>query len=261
MHKSYFFYCLFILFNSCNEIHPNGEVKDFHVGSKNVHKFNGFTITTPANWHTNKTQGKPIDYEQHIFTNDTDFITILIGTHIPFIGDEDTSIYYMAIDTINGMRANVIIPKPGKKGNIGLNIYHIEESNPYTFKTKVIVYTSPTFNPKIFLGILKTLCYTKSDTLNNPPLYSSKFKYSPNESAGFCFNQYCKPCHDVDRNIVGPSFSSIRGKRSVQWIQAYLTNRKLVLNPKRTKPRNEVNCPEIHDLNPDQIRILIDIIK
>ena len=179
--------------------------------------FGAFKLKVPAGWNEIKEQG--IDSYVGGITNKKDTLWFEYGPYCVRLGEGDYA-NRMAVDTINGLIAEVSIPNDSTKGYLSLRINHVNENIKFIMYGKRI-------NVDTGLKIFKSIVFKESDTSKNSPLTINKFSKSLSQSGENLFKSNCAPCHKVFIDFTGPSLFNLFDIRSREWLYQFLTNRKL----------------------------------
>ena len=199
-------YILFLILFSCNQNTNKFKILDFGT----------FKLTTPYEW--NKIERQGIDSYVGGLTNGTDTLWFDYGIYGANL-HQDTFPNKFAIDTVNGLPAEISIPKISMKGFYSLYISRVNENN------KFILYGQVTNGQGVIVPIFKSLIFKESDTANNPPLTEDKFSKTLRGTAGSLFKNNCAMCHKINFDFTGPALKDVFTTRNKEWVYLFLTNR------------------------------------
>lgn len=219
--------------------------------------FGSFKLTTPHNWIIIKEKG--IDSYVGGLTNGKDTLFFDYGWYSPSVGDEDPLKHKLAIDTVNGLIANIVIPNKDGDGQIAMSISQFKDE-----QDKFIIGGTNIYGTDTILKIFKSLRFPESDTTNNPTLTMTKFASNPTGSGKQLFQMNCNSCHLKDRVMVGPALSDIKTKRTFEWTYKFLTDKNSLKNNSafRNLTKNqEVNCMEFPKLTKQELQLILDYIN
>lgn len=111
------------------------------------------------------------------------------------------------------------------------------------------------------MNIFKSIQFDESDTTLNPILTIQEFNLIPTGSCKYLTKNYCASCHIKNDNYIGPNLKGILSKRSMNWIQRYLTAREsLKLKVEPTK-KDKFRCVEIKSLSYEVIDWIINFLN
>jgi hypothetical protein len=219
--------------------------------------FGSFKLTTPHNWTIIKEKG--IDSYVGGLTNGKDTLFFDYGWYSPSVGDEDPMKHKLALDTVNGLVANIVIPNKDGDGQIAMSISQFKDE-----QDKFIIGGTNINGTDTILKIFKSLRFPESDTTNNPQLTTTKFTSNPTGSGKQLFQMYCNSCHLKDRVMVGPALSDIKTKRTFEWTYKFLTDKNSLKNDtafRNLTKNQEVNCMEFPKLTKQELQLILDYIN
>lgn len=233
----------------------------FSCGNKNekpwiILDFGGFKLNTPADWTIIKLKG--IDSYVGGLTNGRDTLIFDYGWYSPTIEAEDTAKYKMAIDTVNGLLAAIVIPRVDGKGIIAMSISNFNDKN-----NRFYIGGGNIKNTELILRIFKSLRFPESDTTKNPFLTMEKFVFlQPIGSGRALFKINCARCHyeEGPSILVGPPLEHIKSKRTVEWTFKFLSNRESLANDTafiNLTRGNDFHCPTF-GLTKEEVRQILD---
>jgi hypothetical protein len=219
--------------------------------------FGSFKLTTPETWKIVELKG--IDSYVGGLTDGKDTLFFDYGWYCPSVGDEDFKTHKFAMDTVNGLLANIVIPNEDGKGSIGMSISHFKDE-----QDKFIIGGTNINATDTILQIFKSLKFPESDTTKNSILTLEKFVSNPTGSGKQLFTNNCSSCHMKDGFIVGPPLKTIKTKRTFEWTYKFLTDRKSMQNDKEflklTKGK-EYHCMEFKTLTKKELQLIIDFLN
>ncbi|MBK6545019.1 MAG: cytochrome c [Saprospiraceae bacterium] len=217
--------------------------------------FHFFTLTTTIDWYKIELEG--IDSYAGSITNKIDTFSFNYGWYSSSVCDEiDPVNHRLSKDTVNGLIAYIIIPLIEGHGKIGMSIEKFKDT-----KHKFVISGRNITRTKDILKIFKSIEFSESDTTMNPILTLQKFNMIPTGSGKHLFKKYCAICHLINDNFTGPNLKNIMSRRSMNWIQSYLTNRKsLNLKVDPTK-KSMVRSVEFKNLSYEEIERIIEFIN
>jgi hypothetical protein len=183
-----------------------------------------FTIEVPKEWKIVETR----DNFSGRITNGVDTLYYNYGKG--FVSDSVGlwQSQLIAIDTVNGLPATIIIPASAGGGHVGMDFYHLTNSTIGKFN----ISGDNIQNTDTILKIFKTLCFGESNPDKNPPLSKNKFKAPPissREQDGIgerLVMTNCISCHYINNDmiLVGPPLRHISSRHSFEWVSTFLTN-------------------------------------
>jgi hypothetical protein len=218
--------------------------------------FKAFKLQTPKGWSIIKARG--IDSFIGGLTNGRDTLSFDLGWYSPSVGDEEPSNHKLAIDTVNGLGANIVIPNVDGQGVIAMSISSFKDG-----QDKFIISGSNIVGTDTILQIFKSIVFEESDTTKNPALTMDKFKWNPTGSDKYLFRENCGSCHSRKELMVGPALSGIKTKRTFEWTYNFLVNRKSLLtdtafiNLTRGK---EYHCMEFPKMTKEELQRILNYI-
>ncbi len=219
--------------------------------------FGSFKLTTPNTWK--KVKFKGIDSFVGGLTNGKDTLFFDYGWYSPSIVDEDLTIHKLAVDTVNGLLANIVIPNKEGKGNIGMSISHFKDE-----QLKFIISGTNIENTGTILQIFKSLRFPESDTTKNSILLMDKFSSNPTNSGNWLFKSNCSHCHTKNEYVVGPPLNAMKTKRTFEWTYRFLTDRKSMQNDKdflEATKGHDYHCIELQTMTKKELQLIIDFLN
>jgi hypothetical protein len=218
--------------------------------------FGSFQLKTPPGWSKIRQQG--IDSDAGGLTNGKDTLWFDYGWYDMNLGDEDTSVYRYAKDTVNGLTATIMIPDTPGKGYISMYIPKVGGGNKFT------IWGDNIRNTDIVLNIYKSIQFKNSDPSKNPPLTFSKFISKARGSRETLFYNNCASCHAINKYLVAPPLSEVIPKRSNEWVFKFLTDRKSVAGDtthQALSAQYDLDCRVFPHLSKDELDLIIDYVK
>lgn len=219
--------------------------------------FGSFKLKTPNTW--GKVKFKGIDSYVGGLTNGKDTLIFDYGWYSPNVVDEDLKKHKLAVDTVNGLLADIVIPNEDGKGRIGMSISHFKDEQDRFFIGGTNIDGTDTI-----LQIFKSLRFPESDTTKNPTLNINKFASNPTDSGNWLFKNYCSSCHSKNEFIVGPPLKTIKSKRTFEWTYKFLTDRKSMQNDKdflKITKSSDYHCAEFHSMTKKELQRIIDFLN
>jgi hypothetical protein len=218
--------------------------------------FRAFSLEAPKGWYIIQDQG--LDSYGGGLTNGKDTLWFDYGIYDVDLEEGLTHDEKYAKDTVNGLKAEIMIPVTAGKGVISLYIPKVKEDLRFTLYGTNIKATDT------ILHIFKSLIFKVSDTLNNPPLTQSKFILLPNGDGKRLFRNYCSSCHSVHTKMLGPPLDSTVNTRNSKWLYTFITNRK-VIKPDGISNALHSNydsqCAEFSNLSKNDVELLFEYIS
>jgi hypothetical protein len=215
-----------------------------------------FRITTPQGWKLHNEQG--IDAHIGNIANGRDTLYFCVGNGCPMVGDEDPEKHKLAIDTVNGLLANIVIPNDHNDGEIAMSIADVDGFRRF------IISGSDVHSIDTILLMFKSVVFEKSDTSINPPLTTSKFKYNSQGSGKRLYSYHCAPCHSMHKLLVGPMMVDIERRRSIDCIYDFLADRESLKSDTafiNLMAKSTYHCPEFKNLTREQVRLIFDYVN
>lgn len=219
--------------------------------------FGSFKLTTPNTWKIVKFKG--IDSYVGGLTNGKDTLFFDYGWYSPNVVDTDFKTHKLAVDTVNGLLADIVIPNEDGKGSIGMSISHFKDEQDKFFIGGTNISGTDTI-----LQIFKSLKFPESDTTKNSTLTKNKFVSSSTDSGNWLFKNNCSHCHAKNEFIIGPPLKTIKTKRTFEWTYKFLTDRKSMHNDKeflKLTKGQEYHCMEFQTLTKKELQLIIDFLN
>lgn len=219
--------------------------------------FGSFKLATPHNWKIIKEKG--IDSYVGGLTNGKDTLFFDYGWYSPTVGDEDPLKHKLAIDTVNGLIANIVIPNTDGDGQIAMSISQFKDE-----KDKFIIGGTNINGTDTILKIFKSLKFPESDTTQNPILTMAKFTSNPTGSGKQLFQMNCMSCHLRNKDATGPALNSIKSKRTFEWTFDFLTDKKSLSNDTafvNLTKNQEINCIKFPKLTKNELQLILDYVN
>ncbi|MCU0351909.1 MAG: cytochrome c [Flavobacterium sp.] len=234
------------LFVSCNSKTESSKFQKLDFGV--------FTLQTPKGWTIFKEKG--IDSYVGGLTNGKDSLWFDYGWYSAEIENTDFESHLYTRDTINGLIAEIEIPKIEGKGSIRLSIPNINNKDKFNLGGYNINKTEP------ILQIFKSITFKESDTTKNSLLTITKFKEKKFGSGKMIFNQNCAACHSKNLMLIGPALSDeLMQSRPKEWLMTFFFDRKNLkvdsLYKARKKYFGETNCIEFEKDKKEEIEQLL----
>lgn len=214
--------------------------------------FGPFKMKAPGDWTILKQQG--IDSFVGGVTNGRDSLWFDYGWYAPDFSGGSQTYQHLAVDTVNGLLAFILIPEEDGRGEIGIYIPRIGRQDKF-----ILTGTDITGTPTI-LKMFKSLVFAGSDTTKNPALTSADFEEINFISGKGLFISKCNNCHASNMDNSVPSMKTITDRRSDEWVYRYLTNRKSLVGdsglyfPGKNK---SYKCPEFPALTRVEVALLL----
>jgi hypothetical protein len=218
--------------------------------------FDSFKLKTPGNWYKFKLQG--IDSYVGGITNGRDSLLFDYGWYSPQVGDEDPTTHLFARDTVNGLTADIVVPAKERFGYIGMFV-KVDRQNKFSIMGRNVSSTDTV------LAIFKSAVFETSDTLVNDKLAFSKFKMHPYGNGKTLYVNRCAACHSMDKDLTGPALTSVIGRRSVEWLFTFFTDRSSIIQDSlRTQLKKrypEIDCAQYPELTKESLKLLVDYLS
>ena len=229
---------LVTLFFSCKAIAPDSQILDF--GS--------FKLKTPGNWYKFELRG--IDSYIGGLTNGKDTLRFDYGWYSAHVGDEDPTKHKFAEDTINGLKANLVIPIVPGDGYTRMFI-QVDKQNSFSIGGQDIHGTDT------ILKIFKSVVFEESDTTINSVLTISKFKQDSHRVGIILFRENCGACHSLSTFSEGPTVQTLIRDRDIDWLFKFFSKRDLVakdsIHLKLKEGFDNLECPTFPNLTKEDI--------
>lgn len=226
----------------------------FQDTASHILDFHFFTLRVPKDWYEIEKEG--IDSYVGMITNKTDTLSFNYGWYSSSVCDEsDPMNHRLAKDTVNGLVAYIIIPLIDGQGKIGMSIEKFKDR-----RQRFVISGRNISGSEIILKIFKSLQFAESDTTQNPVLTLQKFNMIPTGSGKRLFKNYCATCHIINDNYTGPNLKDILSRRSMKWIQSYITDRRSLQLKVEPSKRDQVRCGEFKSLSYEEIERIIEFL-
>lgn len=214
--------------------------------------FDSFRLKTPSGWNKFELQG--IDSYVGGLTDGRDTLRFDYGWYSPQVGEEDPTTHLFARDTVNGLMADIVIPAKERFGYIGMFV-RVDPQNKFSIMGHNVSSTDTV------LAIFKSAVFETSDTLVNGKLPFTNFKKNPNGNGKLLYMNKCVTCHSLDKDLTGPALISVMGKRSVEWLFTFFTDRSAIIQDsvriqiKKRYP--DIDCAQYPELTKDSLELLV----
>ncbi len=246
MHR---FFILLLVFASCTD-----------TDSKNWRTVDlkAFKVDLPPHWKFIPQQG--FDSYVGVFSDGQDSLFFDYGWYSPVVGEEDPLKHKLAIDTVNGLIASIVIPIVEGDGEIAMHITKFKDEQDRFFIGGSNLKTTTDI-----LRLFKSITFPESDTTKNPILIAAKFNKQPYGSGKSLFQSNCAACHHKYKDLSGPALANVSKKYSFDWIYNYITNRKKLNSNNAYKTAIEWNedleCTEFPTLRTKEVKLILDYIE